>query len=149
MKNSFKLIKATIFSSIIFFVTSLTQNSFETIVGPNSKGIMDLLVGWMGVLMLHPPAMVWLANPTLFAAWAFIKKNQRTSFILSVISLLIMLSFLLFDEIIVNESGASSKITAYGLGYWLWVFSAFTMVIGNAFLFYKKKKEEQSDSSNG
>lgn len=141
MKNSFKLRKATIFSSIIFFVMSLTQNSFETIVGPNSKGIMDLLVGWMGVLMLHLPAMVWLANPTLLAAWIFIKKNQRISFILSVISLLIMLSFLLFDEIIVNESGASSKITAYGLGYWLWVLSAFIMVVGNTVLYFLKRKE--------
>ncbi len=136
-----RLKKIILTTSIIFFVMSLTQNSFETIVGPNSKGIMDLLVGWMGVLMLHPPAMVWLANPTLFAAWVFTKKNQRTSFILSVISLLIMLSFLLFDEIIVNESGASSKITAYGLGYWLWVLSAFIMVIGNGVLYYIKRKD--------
>jgi len=133
--------KIVYFFSIVLYLVALTQNSFETIVGPNSKGIMDLLVGWMGVLMLHPPAMVWLANPTLVAAWVFIKKNQRTSFILSVISLVIMLSFLLFDEIIVNESGASSKITAYGLGYWLWVLSAFIMVIGNGVLYYIKRKD--------
>jgi len=133
--------KIVYFFSIVFYIVALTQKGFCTTAGQCAIGIMDLLVGWMGVLMLHPPAMVWLANPTLFAAWAFIKKNQRTSFILSVISLLIMLSFLLFDEIIVNESGASSKITAYGLGYWLWVLSAFIMVIGNGVLYYIKRKD--------
>ncbi len=133
--------KIVYFFSIVFYIVALTQKGFCTTAGQCAIGIMDLLVGWMGVLMLHPPAMVWLANPTLFAAWAFTKKNQRTSFILSVISLLIMLSFLLFDEIIVNESGASSKITAYGLGYWLWVLSAFIMVIGNGVLYYIKRKD--------
>ncbi|MCD6543640.1 MAG: hypothetical protein J7K34_03950 [Flavobacteriaceae bacterium] len=133
--------KIVYFFSIVFYIVALTQKGFCTTAGQCAIGIMDLLVGWMGVLMLHPPAMVWLANPTLFAAWVFTKKNQRTSFILSVISLLIMLSFLLFDEIIVNESGASSKITAYGLGYWLWVLSAFIMVIGNGVLYYIKRKD--------
>ena len=133
--------KIILFLSIILFVIALTQKGFCTTAGQCAIGIVDLLVGWMGVFMLHPPAMVWLANPTLVAAWVFIKKNQRTSFILSVISLVIMLSFLLFDEIIVNESGASSKITAYGLGYWLWVLSAFIMVVGNTVLYFLKRKE--------
>ena len=133
--------KIVYFFSIVIYIVALTQKGFCTTAGQCAIGIVDLLVGWMGVFMLHPPAMVWLANPTLVAAWVFIKKNQRTSFILSVISLVIMLSFLLFDEIIVNESGASSKITAYGLGYWLWVLSAFIMVVGNTVLYFLKRKE--------
>ena len=102
---------------------------------------MYLLVGWLGVFMLHPPAMIWLANPILLISWIRIKKREKQSLIFSSISLITMLSFLLFDEIILNESGALSRITSYGLGYWLWVSSAFIMVMGNGFLFYKKKKE--------
>jgi len=127
--------------SVIFFIISLTQKSFSTVGGPISRGIMDLLVGWMGVIMLDPPAMVWLANPILILSWVVNKKHKKASFIFSVVSMIIMLSFLFFDEIIVNESGYPSKITSIKLGYWLWVSSAFIMVLGNAFLFYKKKKE--------
>ena len=102
---------------------------------------MYLSVGWLGVFMLHLPAMVWLANPILILSWVVNKRHKKASLLLSSISLITMLSFLFFDEIILNESGALSRITSYGLGYWLWVSSAFIMVIGNAFLFYKKEKE--------
>ena len=142
MKSNLKLYKITIYISVIFFIISLTQKSFETIVGPKSRGVMDFLVGWMGVIMLHPPALVWLANPILILSWVVNKRHKKVSFIFSVASLIIMLSFLLFDKIMVNESGALSKITSIKLGYWLWVSSAFIMVLGNAFLFYKKKKKE-------
>lgn len=145
--NKSKKIILTI--SIIIYIISLTQEGFCTTAGQCAKGFLDVLVGWMGVLILHLPAMVWLANPILILSWVVNKRHKKASFIFSVVSLIIMLSFLLFDEIMVNESGALSRITSYGLGYWLWVSSAFIMVIGNAFLFYKKKKEGQIYSSNG
>ena len=138
--NKSKKIILTI--SIIIYIISLTQEGFCTnIAGHCAKGFMYLLVGWLGVFMLHSPAMVWLANPILLFSWIRIKKKEKQSLIFSSISLITMLSFLLFDEIILNESGALSRITSYGLGYWLWVSSAFIMVLGNGFLFYKKKKE--------
>ena len=127
--------------SLLLFVISLTQECFCTL-GNNcdSGGYILLLIGWMGVFMLHLPAMAWLANPVLLFSWIFMNKKPKTSLTLSIISLLLTLSFLLFDEIINNEAGIPEKITVIKLGYWLWVSSAFIMVIGNAFLFYKKKK---------
>ena len=48
-----------------------------------------------------------------------------------------MLSFLLVDEIIVNDGSTKSKVIFYGLGYWMWLFSSFIMLIGNL-ITYKK-----------
>ena len=99
-------------------------------------------MGWFTVFMLYPIGMVWLANPILFFSWIKFKNKPKTSLVSSIITLILMLSFLLFDEVVNNEAGVPEKITSIKLGYWLWVSSAFIMVIGNAFLFYKKKKEE-------
>jgi hypothetical protein len=40
------------------------------------------------------------------------------------------LSFLLHQQILVDEAGNHSGITGYGAGYWLWVASTATAVIG-------------------
>lgn len=152
MKNSNRnknIIRVTLVLSAIFFFISLTQMSFCTNGRCQNDGLTNLLMGWFTVFMLYPIGIVWLANPILFFSWIKLNKKPKTSLVSSVISLILMLSFLLFDKVVNNEAGVPQKITAIKLGYWLWVSSAFIMVIGNAFLFYKKKKEEQSDSSNG
>ena len=113
--NKSKKIILTI--SIIIYIISLTQEGFCTTAGQCAKGFLDVLIGWMGVLMLDPAAMAWLANPLLFLSWTIVNRHKKASFIYSVVSLIIMLSFLLFDEIKVNGVGTTSKITYYGLGY--------------------------------
>lgn len=55
----------------------------------------------------------------------------KRSFVLSVISLLLMLSFLFVNEIMVNDGSTYSIINFYGLGYWLCILSSFIMVLGN------------------
>ena len=145
MKNSIinkNIIRTTSILSVTFFLISLTQMSFCANGRCQNDGLTNLLMGWFTIFMLYPIGMVWLANPILFFSWIIFNKKLKTSLVSSVISLLLMLSFLLFDKVVNNEAGIPEKITSIKLGYWLWVSSAFIMVLGNAFLFYKKKKKE-------
>ncbi|QTD36296.1 hypothetical protein JL193_08970 [Polaribacter batillariae] len=125
--------KIFLYLSIGVFVISLTQKSYCT-VGGNCEyfsGLLNLIFGWFGVFMLHFPAFTWLANPLLFISWLLYKKKQKTSLILSGISFMLMLSFLSVNQIIVNDGSTSSIVNFYGLGYWLWLFSSFIILIGN------------------
>lgn len=132
--------KIFLFISVVVFIISLTQKSYCSSFGLcDNFGFLSLFFGWIGVFMLHIPAFTWLANPLLLGSWIFFRKNPKTSFILSIIAFGLMLSFLLVDEIISNEAGTKSKVVFYGLGYWLWIFSSFIMLIGN-FINWKKNK---------
>jgi hypothetical protein len=89
-----------------------------------APGWAELLFGWMSA------SLAWLANPCLFIAWVFALRRQ--TFIAAGLALFatgLALSFLLVDEMIVNEGGGTAKITGYGLGYWLWLASAVTMLV--------------------
>ena len=134
MKNK----KIFLFISIGLYLISLTQKSYCT---PGTceyfSGLLSLIFGWIGILMLHIPAFPWLANPILLASWVLFKKKPKTSNILSIIAFILMLSFLLVDEIIDNEGGTTAKVISYGLGYWLWVLSSLIMIAGN--LIFKKE----------
>lgn len=132
--------KIFLFISVGMFIISLTQKSYCSSYGLcDNFGYLSLFFGWIGVFMLHIPAFTWLANPLLLGSWLFFRKNSKISFILSIIAFSLMLSFLLVDEIISNEAGTKSKVVFYGLGYWLWLFSSFIMLIGN-FINWKKNK---------
>jgi hypothetical protein len=130
MKNN--KLKIFLYLSIGFYIFSLTQKSFCT---PGScgyfSGLLNLIFGWIGVLMLHGPAMTWLANPILLMSWLLFNKKPKVSFILSSTAFVLMLSFLLFDEIIDNEGGTKGKIISYQFGYWLWILSSLIMILGS------------------
>jgi len=132
MKNK----KLLLFISIGLFIISLAQKSYCTNGGTCEyfSGFFNLIFGWVGVFMLHIPAFPWLANPILLASWILFKKKPKISFILNIIALVLMLSFLLVDEIIVNDGSTTSEVVFYGLGYWLWVLSSFIMLVGNLIL---------------
>ena len=129
--------------SIGVFIISLTQKSYCTSreVCSYFSGFLDLIFGWFGVFMLHIPTFPWLANPLLLVSWIFFRKKPKASFILSGMAFILMLSFLLVDEIITNEAGTKSKVVSYELGYWLWIFSSFIMLIGN-YINWKKNKHK-------
>lgn len=125
--------KIFLFLSIGIYIISLTQKSYCTVGGTCEyfSGFLNLIFGWFGVFKLHVPAFPWLANPLLFFSWLFYKRMAKRSFVLSVISLLLMLSFLFVNEIMVNDGSTYSIINFYGLGYWLWILSSLIMVLGN------------------
>jgi hypothetical protein len=136
MKN--KLQRLFLFISIGVYIISLTQKSYCT-PGPCEyfSGFLNLIFGWIGVFMLHIQAFPWLANPLILASWILFKKKPKTALILNCITFILMLSFLLVDEIIDNEGGSKAIIISYNLGYWLWLLSSFTLLLGN--LFFKNK----------
>tara|TARA_R110000822_G_scaffold210836_2_gene346503 strand:+ start:998 stop:1438 length:441 start_codon:yes stop_codon:yes gene_type:complete len=143
MKNKFQ--KLFLSLSIGVYLISLTQKSYCTFGSTCEyfSGLLNVIFGWFGVFMLHIPAFPWLANPLLLVSWFLFKKKSKTSFTLSGIAFILMLSFLFVDEIIVNEGSTTSIVNFYGLGYWFWVFSSFIMLIGNSIHWKKNKYKPQ------
>lgn len=112
--------------SLIFFIISLTQNTY--FVGENrtdsvgSNGLIALLFGWM--FMFDLKVIPWLANPLLLISFISVLKNRiKRAKIFGLIALLCGLSFLLIDNIIANEGGTKKAITGYDIGYFLWITS--------------------------
>ncbi len=159
-------IKFTTIVAIGLFITSLTQEAFCT-TGDCKKGIMVLLVGWMGILTeLGAIASVlidngstsifksgfgstftWLANPLIIFSLIMLRVNSKSSLKISIISTLIILSFMLFGKVINNEAGSYSQVTDLSIGYWLWLLSSVTVVIGSFLL--NKLNSDLEDNKNG
>ncbi|MEI6757682.1 MAG: hypothetical protein FDX18_10545 [Chlorobium sp.] len=116
--------------SVVLFFLSLTQDCYFTDrLDSLTPGWALLLTGWIGFLYGY---FTWFANPLLFLSWiGFFRKNFQLSFLASLGAILVMLSFLLYDKIVTSEAPNYSLITGYGLGYWLWVASAFFLFAAN------------------
>ncbi len=121
-------------ASILLFVVSLTQDCFYIDRPDNprawSNGFGLLMVGWLGIFT---GVYSWLANPTLLIAWLALWSPVRRRYAIGAasVALFLTLSFLLHHDIMSDEAGNRSKITAYGLGYWLWIGSATLALIGS------------------
>jgi hypothetical protein len=117
--------------SICIFILALTQKGFYLDHVPRdawAAGWGEFAVGW---LSLFSGTVAWLGNPLLIASWiTFFRRKLKWSAVLSFLALLFMLSFLLNKRIVYSEAGNSSKISGYGLGYWLWLLSAFVGMCG-------------------
>ncbi|MES2645796.1 MAG: hypothetical protein V4717_02885 [Bacteroidota bacterium] len=129
-----KLKKAFLLSSALLFLLSLTQKCYCT-TSQCADSILVFLLGWAAAF--SGAGFSWLANPLLFAAWLTLRRNLRASMFLSVFATLVSLSFLLFDNITDNEAGQQKQIIAYKPGYWLWVASSASMLIGTFTLMLK------------
>ena len=114
--------------SILLYITSLTQVAFCT--ESCRQGFEVVLLGWLAALF-GGAALSWFANPILWGSWLFFRKDIKNSLVASIISFLISLSFLYFDNIIDNEAGHKNKILSYQLGYGLWLASSGIMVVAN------------------
>lgn len=121
-------------ASLMLFTASLTQDCFFIDRADNprawSSGFGLLAVGWLGVLV---GVYSWLANPTLLIAWlAMWSPNyKRYSIGASAIALLLALSFLLHESLMTDEAGNRSRVTGYGIGYWLWIGSMALALVGS------------------
>ena len=135
--------RLTIIISILLYVIALTQDCFDTYkTGGNQlyEGFYCLTTGWLGILAGHLPALVWLANPILIFSWIKFKSNSKLSFILSIISSIFILSFLSVDYMMLDEAGHLGKIRSWNVGYWLWLSSSLTMVVGGYFRLNNNKQ---------
>jgi hypothetical protein len=111
------------------FCASACQPSYSILIsGP--FGLLASLTNW-----------TWLANPVLFGAWVALAFGAKTvsealefaalALALSVLALLIAISFLLQREVIMNEAGIPNPIRAYGIGYWVWLSSMVVCCFGS------------------
>jgi hypothetical protein len=123
--------------SIVCYGISLTQDAFCT---QSSCVLADgaLIVGWAGLYM-GGIMLTWMANPLIFMAWLTVRRFPKISNICSVTATTLMLSFLCYKQIYNHQDEWTSDITHYGLGYYLWVATGVSMVIGNACLPKPKK----------
>jgi hypothetical protein len=129
--------------SIGLLIIALTQKCYCT-TSSCGDSIAAFIAGIIGIFF-GGAALCWLANPLLILSWALIKNNE-ISLIMSLLSTLIALSFLLFDKIIDSEAGHYNKIIGYEIGYWLWVCSNLVMLLGNILI--RKNKNALQDSTH-
>ncbi|PJJ84809.1 hypothetical protein [Mucilaginibacter auburnensis] len=140
--NPYPIALKTVFTlSILLYVISLTQEGFCTVTrcGGNWNGFAMVALGAIGGI-LSAAGLVWYANPLLWAAWWFLKKQPKKAIYFSGAATAISLSFLLFTEIADQQPGRESYITAYKAGYWLWVATMIATLLGSIVLFFIKKQ---------
>lgn len=124
--------KFTVAISFILLAISLTKNAYyiegmRESVG--SFGLIAFLLGWMD---FSGPLLVWLANPLLFLSWVFLfSKRAKRALIPGILAVIFSMSFLFFENIVANEGGGKSQIISYDIGYWIWISSFITNLLGN------------------
>jgi hypothetical protein len=120
-------------ASFFLFVVCLFNNGYH-IEGPHSgsglPGWSLLLIGWVGVFSQSP---AWLANPALLVAWILLLKRQPAiSLIAALMAIALAMTFLFQKTVVSSEAPTFSRITGYGVGYWLWLSSAAVQMLGSA-----------------
>lgn len=106
MNNPKRINTLVLLISLALFIVSLGLPAYYTEGSSpddwaNSFGL--LLIGWLGILFAVPAALCWLANPLILIAWITSFKRPKTTLILSGLAAFFVLTFLFFDEILVNE----------------------------------------------
>lgn len=132
--NRNRVRKITLIISVVLFAVSLTQKCYCT-DHSCADSIAVLFSGIFGFYLCFAN-LTWLANPLLIASWILVSRKIHISIITSLLASIICFSFLLSTKIIDNEGGYYSTITSYKLGYWLWVASNLSMLIGNCILYW-------------
>ena len=134
-----KKIYGILMISIILFVASLFFTAVYISNYQKEMSALDcFLLGWAES---DGGFFVWLANPLLFISWiTLLIKQVKISTAISLLAACLSLSYLFFGKITVNEAGHQYPIHSYGLGYYLWVASCLTLLIGNIILLKSPEK---------
>lgn len=145
----------TYYASIILYLLSLFSDSFYD--NGDANGVFGFEVVIFGCLTVFSggACLTWLANPFLWYSWTAYKKSNK-AFLLSLVSSIFSLSFLLFDTIpngitlggTDGQYGGSidSHITGLGLGYFLWISSSIIYLFGNYMQLDKKSINDKTKS---
>ena len=158
--------KFTIIICATFFISSLTQNAYCT--NGCKSSLMVLLVGLLGILTEigaiasliidkingHSSSVsnnigatfTWLANPILLFSMILLRHSIRTALILSLVSTMLILYFLVFDKVLDNEAGHYIKVSELKLGYWLWLLSSLTILSGSLIITKMRIKNNEKKS---
>ena len=133
-----------IISSLATLILSLTYNAYkvEGYDGINTQSSLSCFV--MGSTAILGGGIlewiIWLANPLCLISIFFIITDNEKAPKFALAALLIAMSFSLWNNILISESGATGKILSLELGYYIWLISIATLTIGTHF-YFKKYKE--------
>lgn len=129
--------------SVLLFIASLSQDAivYNDFDGQKTHASFPLLI--MGGLAILGGGLlewlVWLANPMYLLSIVLFIQNKGNALILSILSTLVGLSFLNWNEILASESGKTAEIESLELGYWLWISSLAALSMGMTFNYFKTK----------
>lgn len=140
------LSKVTLVISVSLYLVSLTQQGYciSGACGNHWSGISLVSMGAIGGIM-SLAGLTWYANPALWAAWSQISNKPKRALIFSLIGTLLAASFLLATEISDIKPNITSYITGYQTGYWLWLASMGTMLIGSLTTYLVAKTRETAN----
>lgn len=112
--------------------------------GHEMSGLACALLGWAE---MEGGGIAWMANPLLFIGVFFLLLKQvKISAVISLIAFGLTFCYLSVGEITVNEAGHKFPITRYGPGYFLWMASCFTLLLGNIVLMVTSKKIQDQNA---
>jgi len=132
IRNNYIRISLLLFSLCLFLPAFYHTDSFKPVFSGSLLGI-----GWLGPIDGH---FSWFANLFFFIALLNYKEPNASSF-LGFIALAFALSFLAYDKMLMSEAPTYAQITAYGLGYMLWITSIGILPLGqHALATHKSKK---------
>ena len=115
-KDNYKL---AIYVSLVFYILCLCFPAFYVSETREPNYALTMLaIGWLGPLDGH---FSWYANIFYMLALIFFKREGSVP--LLILSIMLAFSFLLKSKILRDEGGGTSDITAYGVGYFLWIAS--------------------------
>jgi hypothetical protein len=128
--------KITLVISVGLYALSLTQQCYciSGACGNHWSGISLVALGAIGGIM-SVAGLTWYANPLIWAAWSLIKNKPSQAFVFSLLATLLSASFLLATSISDVQANVTTYITGYKIGYWLWLASMSTMLVG-CFILY-------------
>jgi hypothetical protein len=86
-------------------------------------GLVCLLFGWGAHLS-------WFANPLLFLSGILLLvRRPAAAACFAAVALPLMLTALQIQETWVNEAGTKGPVSSYGLGFYLWIATAVTLLV--------------------
>ena len=111
--------------SIVLWASSLLFPALVTYSGDSVSGAAILMMGWLAAFGLN---FAWFAN--IFLLYVYVKLHSSRKPIVAVsITVLLALMTFLFNEVPLNEGGATSPVMGYGMGAMLWFLSIWVMTI--------------------
>ena len=131
---------AIIFTSLLLYILSLTQDAFvvndmnvEKIFSSLEILAMGTFAFWGGGLLEQ---LIWNANPLYLLTIVFFLMDKPLAVKTGLGAIVLAALFLTWNEILVAESGRTAQITSLELGYWLWLGSIVSLCVGVLWYYY-------------
>jgi hypothetical protein len=135
-------------SCVLFVLSLFNECYFFDRAGEkkSGSGLLLLLIGWLGVFQ---GIFAWLANPFLLVGWfLLVGRLPRAAAVCAFAATVCAGSFLLYKTILTDEAGNHSKITGYGMGYWLWLASAVALLAASFVAVIGSRNHAGAESAN-